>query len=305
MDCAAEPGKTCLHTHTAFCDGRGTVDDFCEAAVHKGFSILGFSAHAPLTLPDGLKDNRLCEDRLGAYCDAVRTAQKKWRGKLTVLLGLEAEYVGAPGSPVPIAEPAFWDKEKYGLDYVIGSTHFIPSPQGAFLAVDGSPASFKTLIEDHFDGDALEAVRVYYACVRDMVTRGGFDILGHIDLIKKNGAGRGTESRYFSLDDAAYISCVTDTAQAVREAQKQYGFAVEVNCGAIARGTFPDTYPDAPFLKELKPLPCIITGDAHRSEHLGAGYARAEQNLAEAGITGKTAFPLGVGTGAVHIPAYL
>jgi histidinol-phosphatase (PHP family) len=161
-------------------------------------------------------------------------------------------------------------------------------------------------VEDHFDGDALEAVRVYYTAVRGLVRRGGFDILGHIDLVKKNGAfigkKRNDDDRFFSLDDPRYITYRKETAEAVREAQKQHGFAVEVNCGAIARGTFPDTYPDIPFLKELAPLPFIITGDAHRPEHLGAGYGQAERNLASAGITGKTIFPLG--PLAVNIPAY-
>ncbi|MDR2796507.1 MAG: PHP domain-containing protein, partial [Spirochaetaceae bacterium] len=66
---------SCLHTHTSFCDGNGTVEDFCAAAYKKKFVSLGFSAHAPITKKTGLKtDWHLRDDRLGDYCTAVRGA---------------------------------------------------------------------------------------------------------------------------------------------------------------------------------------------------------------------------------------
>jgi histidinol-phosphatase (PHP family) len=259
-----------MHTHTDYCDGEGSVEDFCEAAVAKGFSAVGFSAHAPLSLET---DWHLPIERLAAYCADVNAARQRWRGRLAVYLGLEADYIDGA------AAPTLWDKNKYGLDYVIGSVHYIPTPHGAAREVDGSAESFRELVEVHFGGDALKAVRVYYRCVEKMVEGGGFDILGHFDLIKKNNL----HDRWFSLEDPAYKAAVSHAAALIVDAQKTAGFAVEVNTGGIARGRYPDTYPSAAVLRMLSGVPCVITADAHHPDQMGTGYDRAAANLREAG----------------------
>jgi histidinol-phosphatase (PHP family) len=267
---------TCLHTHTEYCDGRGTVEDFCIAAAHKGLSAIGFSAHAPLSM---LTDWHLPMERFAEYCADVNAARERWAGRLAVYLGLEADYIEGTASP------AHWSKKEYGLDYTIGSVHYIPTPKGALLEVDGSAESFRELVDGHFAGDALEAARVYFGRIEKMVREGGFDILGHFDLVKKNNR----DNAFFSFDDPAYQKAVAHTATLVVQAQKTAGFAVEVNTGAIARGTYPDTYPSPSVLRMLAGVPFIVTTDAHRPGHLGIGYAKAIANLREAGCA-ETAF---------------
>ncbi|MDR0638791.1 MAG: histidinol-phosphatase [Spirochaetaceae bacterium] len=272
---------TCLHTHTCYCDGSGTVEDFCAAAVGKGLSAIGFSAHAPLATDPGVTGSadsgsantgwHLPMERFAAYRAEVKAAKEKWAGKITVYLGLEADYIEG------IASPARWNK--HGLDYVIGAVHYIPTPKGALLEVDGDADSFRRLVHDHFAGDAAQVVRVYYRCVEKMAREGGFDILGHLDLVKKNNRD------FFSLESPAYQETAAHAAAVIRDAQKEHGFAVEVNTGALARGTYPDTYPEAALLRLLPGIPFIITTDAHCPEHLGAGYERAIANLREAGYT--------------------
>jgi histidinol-phosphatase (PHP family) len=217
--------------------------------------------------------------RFAEYCADVNAAKERWAGRLTVYLGLEADYIEGAASP------ARWDKKKYGLDYVIGSVHYIPTPKGALLEVDGSAESFRELVDGHFAGDALEAARVYFGRVEKMVREGGFDILGHFDLVKKNNR----DNAFFSFDDPAYQKAVAHAAALVVQAQKTAGFAVEVNTGAIARGTYPDTYPAPLVLRMLAGVPFIITTDAHHPDHLGVGYDKALANLREAGCT-QTAF---------------
>jgi histidinol-phosphatase (PHP family) len=219
------------------------------------------------------------------YCADVNAAKEKWQGKLAVYLGLEADFIEGTASP------AQWDKKKYGLDYVIGSVHYIPTPQGAFLEVDGGGESFQELIFGYFAGDAREAARVYFECVEKMVREGGFDILGHFDLIKKNNR----DGAFFSFDDPVYQKIVARAAKTVVQTRKTAGFAVEVNTGAIARGTFPDTYPASTGLRMLAGVPFIITTDAHCPDHLGMGYDRAIANLRDSGYT-ESAFFEGCGT---------
>ncbi|MDR1148402.1 MAG: PHP domain-containing protein, partial [Spirochaetaceae bacterium] len=85
---------SCLHTHTSFCDGSGSVEDFCAAAYEKKFVSIGFSAHAPVGKKTGLKtDWHLSDERFDEYRQAVREAGAAWRGKLDVYLGLEVDYI--------------------------------------------------------------------------------------------------------------------------------------------------------------------------------------------------------------------
>jgi histidinol-phosphatase (PHP family) len=267
---------TCLHTHTAYCDGQGTVEEYCAAAAAKGLSAVGFSAHAPLAWDSGW---HLPMGRFAAYCAEVNAAKERWAGRLDVYLGLEADYI--EGS----ATPGQWNRETYGLDYVIGSVHYVPTPKGALLEVDGSREAFRELVDGHFAGDAAAVARVYFECVEKMTLEGGFDILGHFDLVKKNNR----DSAFFSFDDPVYQKAAARTAAFVVQAHKIDGFAVEVNTGAIARGTFPDTYPSSAVLRLLSGVPFIITTDAHRPDHLGAGYSKAIANVREAGCE-ETAF---------------
>jgi histidinol-phosphatase (PHP family) len=216
--------------------------------------------------------------RFAAYRADVNAAKALWTKKteaIAVYLGLEADYIEG------IASPRRWDKEEYGLDYVIGAVHYIPTPKGALLEVDGDADSFRELVYGHFSGDAVEVVRVYYDCVEKMAREGGFDILGHVDLVKKNNR----DNAFFSLESPVCREAAARAAAVIRESQKKYGFAVEVNTGALARGTYPDTYPSAALLRLLPGVPFIITADAHCPDHLGAGYNKAVANLRAAGYT--------------------
>ena len=290
------PQLTCLHTHTWHCDGSGTAEDFGAAAVGKGLAAIGFSAHAPLASDSGAigsandpakKSWHLPMERFAAYRADVEAAKAKWAGNIAVYLGLEADYI--EGS----ASPTWWNRKGYGLDYVIGAVHYIPTPRGALLEVDGDADSFRELVYGHFAGDAVEVARVYYGCVEKMAREGGFDILGHVDLVKKNNR----DNAFFAIDSSidspadspldrpGYWEAAAHAAAVIREAQKEHGFAVEVNTGALARGTYPDTYPSVALLRLLSGVPFIITTDAHCPEHLGAGYERAIANLREAGYT--------------------
>jgi histidinol-phosphatase (PHP family) len=217
--------------------------------------------------------------RFAEYCADVNAARERWAGRLAVYLGLEADYIEGTASPT------HWDKRRYGLDYIIGSVHYIPTPKGALLEVDGSVESFRELVDGHFAGDAPEVARAYFGRVEKMVREGGFDILGHFDLVKKNNR----DNAFFSLDDPVYQKAAAHAAALVVQAQKTAGFAVEVNTGAIARGTYPDTYPSPSILRMLAGVPFIVTTDAHRPAHLGIGYDKAIANLREAGCT-ETAF---------------
>jgi histidinol-phosphatase (PHP family) len=262
----------CIHTHTSFCDGSGTVEDFCKAAFEKGLASLGFSAHGPFLKKTGFKTEwNIPEDRLEEYMETVRAAKRRWEGKLPVFLGLEVDYI--PG----VTGPADAFFQNLGLDYVIGSVHFVIPPKGAPFCVDGPMEELETGIKDGFGGDSEAMVNNYWDNVEAMIRCGGFDVLGHVDLIKKNNAGE----RWFSESAAYYRRRAAETA----ELAARHGITAEINTGGINRKKISDPYPSAFLLRAFREyrIPMVINADAHNTGDLDGHYGEARAALLQAG----------------------
>jgi histidinol-phosphatase (PHP family) len=244
----------------------------CRAAVEKGLAAIGFSAHAPVEHAVGKTDWHLPQARLAEYLDAVRSAKQRWAGKIAVYLGLEVDYIRGRMGP---ADRVYWE---LGLDYVIGSVHYIFPPGGGEpFTVDGPKGEFERDLRVHFDGDGEALAAAYWETAAEMIRSGGFDILGHIDLVKKNNPG----GRWFSA--AAPRSL--EQAAALIPLVAGAGCVVEVNTGGMNRGFFDEPYPSPRLLSLLREaaVPVIVTADAHSTAHLGGHYREARDALLEAG----------------------
>src|SRR5690349_1115306 len=100
------------HTHTFYCDGKGTVDDYVAACREQGVAQIGFSSHAPLPFPcKWCMDLRL----LGAYLRDIREARQS-NPDVEIYSGLEIDYIPGVISPSRFAQD---------LDYTVGSVHFV------------------------------------------------------------------------------------------------------------------------------------------------------------------------------------
>ena len=98
------------------------------AAAAKGYRVLGFSSHSPLPFPN---EGNMELSRLGEYCAEIRRIGREWGDRgLEVLLGLEIEWVEGLSSP---RDRLF---REAGLDYSIGSLHFVDLPGPGRFAVD-------------------------------------------------------------------------------------------------------------------------------------------------------------------------
>jgi histidinol-phosphatase (PHP family) len=269
-----------LHTHTCFCDGRDDVETMCRAAWEKGLSAIGFSAHGPIGRKTGFKTAwHLPDGRLEEYMAAVREARQRWEGRLPVYLGLEVDYIRG------LTGPADKDIRDLGLDYIIASVHYIlpPGKAGPFT-VDGSMEELEQGVREGFGGDGEAMMECYWDAVQEMIAAGGFDILGHVDLVKKNNAG----GRWFDPEGERFCRRAGETAAAASRA----GVAVEVNTGGINRKKITDTYPSLPLLRLFgeRRVPALITADAHRAEDLDGHYQAARETLLAAGYTAHIIF---------------
>ncbi|MDR0630238.1 MAG: histidinol-phosphatase [Treponema sp.] len=268
---------SCLHTHSTFCDGQDSIENLCRRAYEKGLVSIGFSSHAPIYRKTGFRtDWHIQEDRLEAYLDTVRRVRRQWEGKIRVFLGLEIDYIP------DLMGPGDLDYHDLGLDYRIGSVHYVIPPQGAPFAVDDSPEVVEKGIREGFAHDPEALMEAYWDTMEGMIHAGGFDILGHTDLIKKNNSPD-QRKKWFSLESPAYQRRMQGIADTIGASS----LVVEVNTGGLNRYKLPDTYPSCALLQRLqvKQVPVIITADAHRAEDLDGHYEEARQTLLQAGYT--------------------
>jgi len=261
-----------MHTHTLFCDGNDDVETMCRAAYEKKMCAIGFSAHAPITKKTGFKsDWNLSDDRVDQYVSEVLEAKQYWRGKIPVFLGLEVDYIKGLRSAIDS------DIKAINPDYLIGSVHFIIPANGAEpFTVDGPPEEFFKGLKEGFDGDAQALMNSYYDATAEMIAIGGFEIMGHADLIKKNCY----EKNYWPQESE------TCRQREIARATAESEITVEVNTGGINRGKINDVYPSKSFLCLLREynVPVIITADAHCANDINGNYDKAVNALICAGI---------------------
>jgi histidinol-phosphatase (PHP family) len=245
------------------------------AAAAAGYEVLGFSSHCPLPI---LSDGNMELSRLGEYKAEIRRLGREWalRG-LEILLGLEIDWIPGVCSP---RDEVFAGA---GLDYSIGSVHYVDLPGSGRFAVDYGLAETTASLASFDGGDPGRALyEDYYRMLRQLVASGGFDILGHFDLVKKNnGADATGAGRFFDESSAGYREASLAVARELRDRE----IVVEINVGGMSRGKVRSPYPSLPILKELRAEGVRITfsADAHAPEHLGANLDAAREHARAAG----------------------
>lgn len=268
-----------FHTHSTWCDGANTPEELIQGALAKGFSALGFSSHA--MLPGDLLTWPLTAAKAPRYAAEIRALAEKYEDRIQVLCGVEADFISGG-----LATP---DRAVYAAiqpDYIIGSIHFVRSPDGELTAVDKSPESLVADVAAHFGGDYAAYVRAYFAQEREMAATCDFDVIGHPDLVRKfNG-------RLGCFDETApwYVAELERTADAFAASGK----LVEVNTGAIARGWMDDAYPSAAFraLLRARGVQFVLSADAHTVAALDCAFDRfadAESFVTPCGLAAPSA----------------
>ena len=231
-----------------------------QAAVAKEFEVIGFSSHA--MLPESDTDWVLTPEKAPRYMTEIRSLAEDFKDQIRVLGGVEADYV--PGG-------ATADRPTYAAssaDYIIGSIPWGVAPDGTGVAVDGAPERLADGIRDHFSGSAEAFVRAYYQQQRDMVANFDFDVIGHLDLVRKFNV----KHPYFDEKADWYREEIGKTAAEVAKSGK----IAEVNTGAIARGWLDDAYPSKEFRQMLRErgVKFILSSDAHTAEGIDCAFDR-------------------------------
>ena len=278
------PQFSSLHNHTIFCDGKDDIETMCRAAYEKKLCAVGFSAHAPITKKTGIESDWHMKDEVfGKYTEHVLAAKKRWRGKLEVLLGFEIDYIKGLRSALDR------DITEVNPDYLIGSVHYLIPANGAKpFTVDGPQEEFSQGLNEGFNGDARALMNSYYDAQLEMIALGGFEILGHADLVKKNCIGKNLWPREEEVYRQKEIAHAVGNAagNAAGKAAGNAGVIAEVNTGGINRKKINEVYPSETFLRVFREnnVPVIITADAHSAEEIKGNYNIAVKTILSAGF---------------------
>lgn len=247
------------HTHTVRCGhATGALEEYVESAIAAGLREIGFSDHIPMYwLPPEQRDPGIAMAmvELEEYVADVLRVRGRYPG-IPVRLGLEADFI--PGREEELVRLL----ERYPWDYVIGSVHFIG--EWGF----DNPAE----VNRYAEWDISELYGKFFT-LETMAARSGlFDILAHIDLIKKFGhRPSGDLSRLYA-----------DVAQAIAES----GTAIELSTAGL-RKPVREVYPNPQLLHECcrRGVPLVLSSDAHSPQEVGWSFADARALALQAGCT--------------------
>lgn len=239
--------------HTPLCGHAvGEPSEYVEQALQVGLSEIGFSDHAPLVSHEDARYT-MNYSQLPLYHEMIHSVQAKYKN-FTIKLGLEADYI-----------PGFEKKTKeilsgYPYDFVIGSVHFIDR-----WAFDDPDEKIKWK-----DKDIDTVYRDYYKLLRQSAESGLFDIMGHVDLVKKFGH-RATEDL---TEDIARTASVF----------KKSGVVVEINTSGL-RKPAQEIYPSLSVLKIYceAGVPVTFSSDSHDPKDVGRDYDKAAKLAKDAG----------------------
>lgn len=249
-----------LHTHTQFCDGHATMEEFVIEAIAQGFTHLGFTPHSPISVESPVNMTR---EQVQQYFEEMQRLRDTYSDRIKLYTSMEIDYVSVGDGP---ASEYF---QQLPLDYSIGSVHFIPAIDNPseMVDIDGKYPSFKARMGKHFNGDIEYVVRTFFSQMMAMVDEGGFDVVGHMDKIGFNAS----QYRCGIDEEPWYDKLVIDLFENIMD----HHLVIEVNTKAwLQRNRF---YPNLKYFGMLKRFnaPVIVNSDAHYPTLLNNGRLEA------------------------------
>jgi histidinol-phosphatase (PHP family) len=232
------------------------MEDYVREAKSKGLSAMGFSDHLPFD-ETHMKEYTMDKCDLEGYIRSIPRLEKKFG--IRIYTGIEADYY--PGRQDEIRGLL----GQYDFDYIYGSVHYIngwgfDNPQ------------FLTEWDRH-DIDTVYAA--YYRNVVEMAQTGMYDIVAHIDLVKK----------FKHIPTRSFDKEIEEAVAAVAAA----GMLIEVNTSGL-RKPAREIYPSERILSVARRhgVPIVLGSDAHEPNDVAGDFDRAKALLRKAGYT-KTA----------------
>jgi histidinol-phosphatase (PHP family) len=243
------------HIHTAYSvDSEADMDASCRAAIGAGVEEIAFADH----LDFGPNDPGTSFPAAG-YLAAIQRCRERYLGRLVVRTGIEI------GEPHLFAEGARHVLAAGEFDVVLGSAHYAEGMQAAW-------------VEGFFDQPLHAAYSSYFRQVVDLAEGGDFDILCHLDLVKRDARKLGKPYD----GPGPYADLIRGALRALVERGK----GIELNTSPLRRGQ-PEPCPSFEVLcwyRELGGEILTLGSDAHSPEVVGSHLDVAVEMARAAGF---------------------
>jgi len=217
------------------------MEEYVLLAIERGMTEICFTDHIPL--PGDLDpDHRMAHEEVEPYLEQIALLDRKYK-EISILRGIEVDYIEG-------LETYIEDFLKtYHFDMVIMAVHFIGHWEGEqwVFNFDYSEETLPRQYKDYFD-----------ALYRGIIT-GLFDVLAHLDLVKRPGYPVMRSNR--------------DDVENILDEVKKQGMSIEFNTSGL-RKPINETYPSMEILKLAvkKGIPITMSSDSHRPEHVGYAF---------------------------------
>lgn len=248
-------GLVDYHTHSILSDGKHSYEEMIRMAISKGLDEIGFSDHVCLKPVDWA----ISMIDIPVMTEQILDLRLKYQDQIKIRYGIEMDYF--PGQEIELKELI----ESIPLDYVIGSVHFID---------DWNFDTDKSLY-GKWPNDQL--YKDYFELIQQAAASGLFDIIGHLDIIKK----------FRVYPESNQDKLFEDTIKLI----KKSNLVVELNTGGVDR-------PCAEFTPNLKLLeicfrhnvPVTLSSDAHMTIQIARHFGSAIELLKQIGYMEITGF---------------
>lgn len=248
------------HLHTMFCNhATGGMERYIQSAIDLGLREICFLDH--LTIQKAESGLSMTPEQVRYYFHAVQGLKQKYRNEINVKVGLEVDY-----------NPDFIDFFQeiigtFAFDVIAASLHF---PGG--LDIVSHRSAWR-----HGVNDADEVYELYFVHLKKMLDYRYFDMICHIDLIKKFGR---KPSRSFEKNNDEILRIIKDR-----------NLTVEVNTSGYDHPVG-DIYPCWGILKKCHELgiPITLSSDAHHPSNVGNHFGRVIPALKAMGYKKLTTF---------------
>ena len=258
-----------IHTHTTYCDGKNTIEENILIAINKGFISIGFSGHShfdydisSMSVANTIK-----------YLEDIKKCKEVYKDKIEVYAGIEGDYYSNLSKDTDI---------EMGLDYRIGSVHFIEDDEGNYYPIDNSEDKFIYAL--NYFSDIKEIAKRYYNNIIKMINTQKPDIIGHLDLIRKYNKN----NKYFNVYDNWHIDLIDNVLLAIKDYNKNNGLMmIEINTGKVKEDNLKAYYPNDLTIKRILELdiPIIVNTDCHVADRLDNYYIDMIDTLREVGFS--------------------
>ncbi len=244
------------HTHHYRCGhAKGDIRDYIETAIERGLQILGISDHSPWFYREDAYSSRIVmpKEEFSHYVNEVLELKKEYENQIEVLLGVESDFVP---SHLQLYQSVY---EQYPFDYIIGSVH----------ATNNMSIFNRDRWKNLNEKQLLLEKELYFNLIEQSARSGMFEILGHIDAMKRHFPG------FNQLETAALDKCLKTISEC--------DVAIEVNTSTAGELGW---QPSVDILERAYFYNVKVTfgSDAHHPERVGDQFNEVKEQLKHIGF---------------------